>query len=97
MNAVVGQMVTYKHLHRGGYGYETSHPAVVVKVHGKRATIRVARIDPATNTTRAAEAVVTIARLHPRTQVCAFERVLNDVPNQNMNRQLCLEEEGIAP
>ena len=86
MQAMVGQMVTYKHLHRGGYGYETSHPAVVVKVQGKRATIRVARIYRTTNTTRPAEAVVTMARLHPRTQVCAFESVLNDVPNGERDR-----------
>ncbi len=24
-DATAGQMVTYRHLHRGGYGYETCH------------------------------------------------------------------------
>ena len=73
-----GDMVFYRHLHRGGYGYETRHPAVVVKIHGsKHATIRVARIALDTKTTYPAEVRVSMARLAPRSAACSFESVLS--------------------
>jgi len=77
-----GDMVTYAHLHRGGYGYETRHPARVVKVHGtKQATIRVARIDrqtPEEPAYKPVEVRVSQARLTPRNTECAFENVLTE-------------------
>lgn len=80
-DATAGQMVTYRHLHRGGYGYETCHPAVVVRLHGRRATIRVARRNVESGTLYPAEAVVTLARLSPRAEPCEVEDVLNTAPN----------------
>lgn len=75
-----GDRVIYRHLHRGGYGYETCHPAVVVRAAGKRVTIRVAR-RAATGAWAPVETSVTRARLTARATDSNVEHVLRQEGN----------------
>ena len=58
MTFLPGDKVLYRRTHPGGYGYETTYPATVIKVHGDRATIVIDRGGCALF-----ERVVTVARL----------------------------------
>lgn len=71
-----GVKVYYRHMPRGGYGFERKYPAVVVKVNPRTIRIRMARVNLHTSTTVAFERNVKRERLSPRRADCDFESVL---------------------
>jgi hypothetical protein len=70
-----GDKVTYHHEHRGGYGYVTKHPAVIVKILSKKIKIRVARINQEKKT-YGDFACVMPEKLTPRNWIESFESIL---------------------
>jgi hypothetical protein len=72
----IGAKVFYRHMPRGGYGFERKYPAVVVKVNPRTIRIRLARVCLHASTTVAFERNVKRERLSPRRADCSFESVL---------------------
>jgi hypothetical protein len=72
----IGAKVYYRHMPRGGYGFERKYPAVVVKVNPRTIRIRLARVSLHTSTTVTIERNVKPERLSLRKADCSFESVL---------------------
>jgi len=73
-----GDKVFYRHTHRGGYGFEVSYPAVVVKVNAKTVRIRLGRAETVSGPIVAVERSVSPDKLTSREEVVEFEDVLVD-------------------
>jgi hypothetical protein len=72
----IGARVYYRHMPRGGYGFERKYPAVVVKVNPLMIRIRMARVNLHTSIIFTFERNVKRERLSPRRADCSFESVL---------------------
>ena len=79
-----GDMVWYRQVGRGGYGYERKVQARVVKVFKTRVRIRVGITDDPWNTkavvSKHKDISVKAYNLAPRDKECGFEDVLKEHP-----------------
>ena len=71
-----GDMVYWKKQHRGGYGYTTDFPAIVVKVNRATVRIRLGQLNLSARVTETTERNVKPASLRPRKKDCGFDNIL---------------------
>ena len=79
-----GDMVYWKKQHRGGYGYTTEYPAMVVKMNRATVCIRLGRLDLTARATETTERNVKPDSLRPRLKDCGFDSILRS--NAQVNR-----------
>ena len=71
-----GDMVYWKKQHRGGYGYTTEYPAMVVKMNRATVRIRLGMLNLGKRITETTERNVKPESLRPRTRDCGFDVLL---------------------
>ena len=71
-----GDMVFWKKQHRGGYGYTTDFPAMVVKVNRSTVRIRLGRLNLSARVTDTTERNVKPESLRPRKNDFGFDDIL---------------------